>query len=154
ASRLQHAAEPGTIVVGERTARAARLHFDFRRLEEPLHLKGKSEPVAGWLVVGQRPASDSRGASGPAAPLLGRRHELTFLRTAFDHVYAEGRPQLVTLVGDAGVGKSRLAREFVSSLEQEAKVLVGRCLRYGEETMLSPLADMLKAQANVYETDG
>jgi class 3 adenylate cyclase len=150
ASRLQHVAEPGTIVVGERTARAARPHFELRRLDEPLRLKGKAEPVIGWVVLGERTASE---ASGLAAPLVGRRHELIFLRTAFDRVCAERRPQLVTLVGDAGVGKSRLVREFVSSLEHEAEVLVGRCLRYGEDITLSPLADMLKAQAKVFETD-
>ena len=57
------------------------------------------------------------------------------------------------MIGDAGVGKSRLAREFLSPLEGEAKVLIGRCLSYGQGVTLWPFAEMLKAEAGVLETD-
>jgi class 3 adenylate cyclase len=153
AARLQQAADPGTIVVADRTARAVRSHFELRALDEPLALKGKSEAIAAWLVEGHRETGEAVGVPGIAAPLVARDHELAVLRTTFDHVRVEGRPALVTLVGDAGVGKSRVVREFLSPLEGEARVLVGRCLPYGQGVTLWPLAEMLKAEAGVLETD-
>jgi class 3 adenylate cyclase/tetratricopeptide (TPR) repeat protein len=152
ASRLQQAAEPGTILVGERTARAVRPYFDLRRME-PLVLKGKADAVSAMVVEGEREAPEPRGVAGLAAPLVGREHELAFLRAAWERVCGEGRPQLVTLLGDAGVGKSRLVREFASELDLDTKVLVGRCLPYGEGVTLWPLAEILKAEAVVLDTD-
>ena len=152
AARLEQAAEQGTIVVGERTARAVRPYYDLRRIE-PLALKGKSEVVTAWLVEAEREAPEARGVPGLRAPLVGREHELAFLRAAWERVCDEQRPQLVTLVGDAGVGKSRLVREFLSTLDVDAKVLVGRCLPYGDGVTLWPLAEILKAEAVVLDTD-
>jgi class 3 adenylate cyclase/tetratricopeptide (TPR) repeat protein len=152
AARLEQAAEPGTILVGERTARAVRPYFDLRRIE-PLALKGKEEAVTAWVVEGEREAPEPRGVPGLRAPLVGREHELAFLRAAWAQVCGEERPHLVTLLGDAGVGKSRLAREFLSTLGVDAKVLVGRCLPYGEGVTLWPLAEILKAEAAVLDTD-
>jgi class 3 adenylate cyclase len=153
AARIQQAAEPGAILVGERTARAARSHFELRPVQEPLRAKGKSEPVAAWIVEDERSDAEPRGVPGLAAPLVGREHELASLRAAFDRVSREGRPELVTLVGDAGIGKSRLLREFLASLDGQVKVLVGRCLPYGQGVTLWPLAEMLKAEASVLDTD-
>jgi class 3 adenylate cyclase len=150
AARLQQTAEPGTVVVAERTARAVRSHFELRAVDEPLVLKGTSGALAAWLVEGYREAAEPRGI---AAPLVGRTHELAFLRATFDHVRQERRPALVTVVGEAGVGKSRMVREFLSPLDGEAKVLVGRCLAYGQSVTLGPLAEMLKAEAGVLDTD-
>jgi class 3 adenylate cyclase len=152
AARLEQAAQPGTILVGERTARAVRPYFDLRRIE-PLALKGKEEAVTAWVVEGEREAPEPRGVPGLRAPLVGRENELAFLRAAWAQVCGEGRPHLVTLLGDAGVGKSRLAREFLSTLDVDAKVLVGRCLPYGEGVTLWPLAEILKAEAVVLDTD-
>jgi class 3 adenylate cyclase len=153
AARLQQLAEPGTIVIGDRTARAARSHFELRAIDEPLTLKGKSEAVAAWLVETDREAAEPRGVPGLTAPLVGRDHELASLRTTFDRVCRERRPELVTVIGDAGIGKSRLVREFLSPLEVEAKVLIGRCLPYGNGVTLWALAEMLKAEAVVLDTD-
>jgi class 3 adenylate cyclase len=152
AARLEQTAEPGTIVVGERTARAVRPHFELRPIE-PRALKGKAGAVAAWLVEAEREEPEPRGVPGLWAPLVGRVHELAVLRAALERVRGERRPELVTLIGDAGIGKSRLVREFLSSLEVEAKVLVGRCLPYGQGVTLWPLAEMLKAQAAVLDTD-
>lgn len=152
ASRLEQAAEPGTVLVGERTARAVRPYFDLRRID-PLALKGKAETVTAWVVEDEREAAEPRGLPGLVAPLVGREHQLALLRAAWERVCAERSPHLVTLLGDAGVGKSRLVREFVSELEVEAKVLVGRCLPYGEGVTLWPLAEILKAEAVVLDTD-
>ena len=154
AARLQQAAEPGTIVVGERTARAARSHFVLREVDEPLALKGKSAPVAAWLVVGERDTVEERGVPGLTAPLVGRERELEFLRTELERVSADGRPALVTLLGDAGIGKSRLVRELLAQLDDDATVLMGRCLPSGQGTTLLPLADMLEARAGVFDSDG
>ena len=153
AARLQQAAEPGTIVVTDRTARAVRAHFELDPLEERLALKGRSEAVAAWIVGAAREAEELRGELGIAPPLVGRDRELAFLRTTFDSARQERRPALVTVIGDAGVGKSRLAREFLSPLDGEAKVLIGRCLSYGQGVTLWPFAEMLKAEAGVLETD-
>jgi class 3 adenylate cyclase len=152
AARLEQSAEPGTIVVGERTARAVRPYFELRPIE-PLALKGKTQPVAAWLVESEREAPEPRGVPGLWAPLVGREHEVEFLRAAFERVRAERRPHLVTVLGDAGVGKSRLVREFLSALDVDAKVLVGRCLPYGDGVTLWPLAEILKAEAVVLHTD-
>jgi len=153
AARLQQVAEPGTIVLGDRTARAVRPYFELRPVDEPLALKGKSEAVAAWLVGGELEEAEPRGVPGLAAPLVGREHELESLRTTFDRVRREGRPGLVTLLGDAGIGKSRLVREFLGPLEVDTRVLVGRCLPYGQGVTLWPLGEMLKAEAVVLDTD-
>jgi class 3 adenylate cyclase len=153
AARLQQAAEPGTIVAGDRTARAVRPYFELRALDEPLALKGKSDAVVAWAVEGEREDVEPRGVPGLSAPLVGRDAELASLRTAFERVSQESRPELVTLVGDAGIGKSRLVREFVGALAVDTKVLVGRCLPYGAGLTLWPLAEMLKGEAVVLDTD-
>jgi class 3 adenylate cyclase len=153
AARLQQVADPGTILISDRAARVARSHFELRPMDEPLLLKGKSAPVAAWLVEAERAAPEPRGMPGVEPPLVGRTHELASLRTTFARVCEGRRPELVTLVGDAGIGKSRLVREFLSSLDVEAKVLVGRCLPYGEGVTLWPLAEMLRAEAIVLDTD-
>jgi class 3 adenylate cyclase len=153
AARLQQAAEPGTIVVAERTARAVRSHFELGALPAPLALKGQSEALAAWLVEGYRETGEAGDIPSITAPLVGRDHELAVLRTTFDHVRRESRPALLTVIGDAGVGKSRLVREFLSPLEGEAKVLIGRCLPYGEGVTLWPLAEMLKSEAGLLDTD-
>ena len=151
AARLQQIAEPGTIVVADRTARAVGSHFELRPIGEPLALNGDSEALVAWLVEGD--AEERLVAPTVTTPLVGRAHELAFLRTTFDGVCLEGRPALVTVVGDAGVGKSRLVREFLSPLEGEAKMLVGRCLASGHGVTLWPLGEMLKTEAGVLETD-
>jgi class 3 adenylate cyclase len=153
AARLQQAAQPGTIVIGERTARAARSQFELRPLDGPLELRGRSEPVDAFLVEAERGTAAQRGVPGVAAPLVGREHQLASLHATFDRVSRERRPELVTLVGDAGIGKSRLVSELLSGLEPNTKVLLGRCLPYGQSATLSPLADMLKAEAVVFDTD-
>ena len=153
AARLQQAAEPGTIILADRTARAVRPQFELRAIDEPLALKGKSRAVSAWRVRGHRDADQPGDVPGIAAPLVGRDHELASLRTTFEQVCRERRPALVTVIGDAGVGKTRLVRELLTSLEGEAKVLIGRCLPYGEGVTLWPLSEMLKVEAGVHETD-
>jgi class 3 adenylate cyclase/DNA-binding SARP family transcriptional activator len=154
AARLEQTADPGTIAIGERTARAVRRRFELRTPEQPRLLKGKSEAVEIWLVGSERAEGGARSGVGSLeAPLVGRDHELAFLRATFERVRRERRPELVTLVGDAGIGKSRLVREFLASLDVEAQVLTGRCLAYGQGVTLRPLAEMLKTRAGVLDSD-
>jgi class 3 adenylate cyclase/tetratricopeptide (TPR) repeat protein len=152
AARLQQASEPGQVLVGERTALAVRGHFDLRALP-PLDLRGKADPVAAWAVEGPRGQSEARGIPGLTAPMVGRDDELLLLQTLFDRVRRGGRPQLATVMGDAGVGKSRLATEFSRVAERDARIGVGRCLPYGEGVTMWPLAEILKGEAGIVDND-
>jgi predicted ATPase len=89
----------------------------------------------------------------PDPPLVGRAAELDELRAAFEHVVSEGSSGLLTVVGDAGVGKSRLAREFVASLGQDVLVLRARCLPYGEGITFWPVAELVRQASGILEGD-
>jgi class 3 adenylate cyclase/tetratricopeptide (TPR) repeat protein len=155
AARLEQAAEPGQIMVGERTARAAR-GFRFRDAG-PLELKGKADPVRAYLLIEEEPSTEGdRGIPGLRAPLIGRESELDLLSSLYDRVTSEGRPHLVTIYGDPGVGKSRLTAEFVGRVESgrdAGRVVRGRCLPYGEGITYWPLGEVLKGLAGALDTD-
>jgi len=158
AARLEQRAESGQILVGERTARAAR----GLRLEPigPLTLKGKEEPVVAYEVLDDEvtaPGSGRRGEPGRyRAPLVGRHEELGVLKSVFERSVVERRSHLVTVFGDAGVGKSRLVEEFgawAQALPEPALAIRGRCLPYGEGVTYWPLAQILKGWAGVLDSD-
>ena len=147
AARIEQAAEPGQVLVSERTAQAAR-HF---RFGEPhvLELRGRTEPLRAVELLTDQPITEGT-LSGARAPLVGRRRELELLETTYRRVIAEGRPHLITLYGEAGVGKSRLVAELLAGLEAAAptpRVVRGRCLAYGDGISYWPLAEMLKTFA-------
>jgi class 3 adenylate cyclase/tetratricopeptide (TPR) repeat protein len=153
AARLEQGAEPGHIVVSERTARAAR-GFRFQPMG-PLDLKGKSEPVEALVLTGTS-AEPERGVPGLRAPMVGRDQELALLETVYARTASEVRPNLVTIYGDPGVGKSRLTAEFLGNLAGRAPaplVLRGRCLPYGEGVTYWPLAEILKGYVGVLDSD-
>ncbi len=155
AARLQSAAEPGTVLIGERTARGARGSFHLVPLG-PLELKGKSRPVDAFVVAEELERATGRGVPGLHAPLVGRDAELELLRSIYRRAVAEGRPNLVTVYGDAGVGKSRLTQEFLEWLEEidpAPRTMRGRCLPYGDGITYWPLAEILKSTASVLDTD-
>ena len=154
AARLEQTADPGTIVVAERTARAAR-GFHFRELG-PRDLRGKQQPVPAVVLEDAAPERTERGVPGLRAPMVGREQELALLRALFERSAAEGRPNLVTIYGDPGVGKSRLTAEFLAEAEgrvPKPTVVRGRCLPYGEGITYWPLAEILKGLAGVHDTD-
>jgi class 3 adenylate cyclase/tetratricopeptide (TPR) repeat protein len=141
AARLEQAAQPGEILLGALTHRLVR---DAVRAEavDPLALKGKAEPVEAWRlleVLPDVPAFTRR----LDAPFVGRGMELAVLRASFDRSCQERACELVTVVGAPGIGKSRLARELIADVGEEARVLVGRCLPYGEGITYWPLAEMI-----------
>jgi class 3 adenylate cyclase/tetratricopeptide (TPR) repeat protein len=152
AARLQQAARPGTILIGERTNRAARTHFLLEE-EGPLELKGKADPIAAWSVTDELVAPGGRGLPGLSAPMVGREVQLKLLIDTFERTRREARPHLVTIIGDAGVGKSRLVREFIFEIEPQAKVTAGRCLPYGEGVTMWPLAEILGSEAGLLHND-
>ncbi len=153
AARLQQHAKPGEVLVGQRTQTATSRTISYRE-HEPLEAKGKSEPVASWVAVSafgeQEPLP--RGIAGLTAPLVGRNEELAVLSAVAARVERERAPQLVTLFGPAGVGKSRLLTELVKRLPG-ARLVKGRCLPYGEGITLWPLAEAAKAHAGILDTD-
>ena len=152
AARLQQAAEPGAILIGARTARSVESMFELRALK-PFPIKGRAEPVTAWIVDEELAQGDARRARVLPSPLVGRKRQLELLITTFDGIRGERMPHLVTVVGDAGVGKSRLQREFAARVEADAKVVVGRCLPYGDGVTLWPLAEILEGEAGVRDND-
>ena len=154
AARLEQSAEPGGIVVAERTARAAR-GFRFRELGDR-ELRGKEESVTAVLLEETLPGAPERGVPGLRAPMIGRDQEMQLLRSVYRVAADERRPNLVTIFGEPGVGKSRLTHEFTSwvgSADPPARVMRGRCLPYGEGVTYWPLAEILKGYASVFDTD-
>jgi class 3 adenylate cyclase/tetratricopeptide (TPR) repeat protein len=137
AARLEQAAEPGEVLVGGPTFA---LVGDAAEVEpvEPLELKGKTEPVPAYRLLGVR-ETPSRRHEGL---FVGRERELATLREAWERAQAEQHCELVTVVGDAGVGKSRLVAEFLRAVE--ATVAHGRCLPYGEGITYWPVVEVLK----------
>src|SRR5262249_41727788 len=97
----------------------------------------------------------TRGLPGMHAPLVGRDRELDLLGSLYDRVVAERRPQLVTIYGEPGVGKSRLVRELLLRLaeSEEPRAVVGRCLSYGEGIACWPLGEVLKSLAGIADAD-
>jgi class 3 adenylate cyclase/tetratricopeptide (TPR) repeat protein len=155
AARLQSSAEPGHVVVGPAVYASTKQVIDYRDLE-PLDLKGKAGPVPAWTAL--RVRARRRGERPPLgleARLVGRDEELAVLKQTLQRVESEGRPALVTVLGNAGVGKSRLAWEFAKYVEGLPQILYwrrGRSLAYGNVSY-SALAEAVKAQCEVLEDD-
>ena len=151
AARLEQSAEPGTILVGARTARAVSRAFRLKQLPA-LTLKGKRDPVECHVVEGPLEAGHQDGAR-LEAPLVGRDMELATLRVSFDRCRSTRSPHLMTILGEAGVGKSRLVEEFVNQLGDETRVLSGRCIAYGAGVTLWPLREILEDLSGIGEVD-
>ncbi len=149
ASRLQVAAEPGRVVVGPATHAATSQVVRYEPVGA-IRAKGREEPIEAWMAVealgppGWRPVR--RRAS-----LVGRGAELALVGQAFDLAVQHGRAQLMLLIGEAGVGKSRLADELaeLAADESEALVLEGRCVPYGEANVWWPLAEAVRCSFGV-----
>lgn len=151
AARLEQAAEPGTILIGERTSRAVRDEFRLREVGS-LRAKGKTEAIVAFAVEGELDRGEDP-ASGFQIPLVGRDPELQRMRNEFDGVRSDRIPRLLAVIGDPGVGKSRLTREFLDSIENEATMLLGRCLPYGDGVTFWPLREIARVEAGLSEAD-
>jgi len=154
-ARLEQAAAPGEILVGERTVAAARGAFEFA---EPATVQAKGKPggVVCRRLVRVLSLTRPRGLGGLQPVFVGRGGEMVRLQQAYRRVVADGRPLLVSVVGDAGVGKTRLVREFWRWLGGQPKqplLRSGRCLSYGHGITYWPLGEVLKEHFGILESD-
>ena len=149
AARLEQAAPENEILIGETTYDLVRRHVDVEAVE-PLELKGKSERVAAYRVVGLR---DGDSGAVQEAPLIGRASEWAELESSYRLAVDASICRLATIVGEPGVGKSRLVREFTSAHSPAATILSGRCLPYGDGITFWPLAEVVKAAAGIVDED-
>ena len=146
ADRLQKAAEPGEVLAGERTAAAAAGAFEFGTARE-VGAKGKPGGVDGVPVVRALGTVRPRGVAGLRKVFVGRDSELELLRATYRRAATTSEPHLVTLVGEPGVGKSRLVRELLVALvgeEPAPTVRTGRCLAYGDGITYWPLGEIVR----------
>jgi class 3 adenylate cyclase len=155
AARLQAAAPLNGVLVDEQTHRATVDTIEYRPAE-PVTAKGKSEPVPVWEALGARARVGAGAVRSSATPLVGRERELELLVQTLARVREERSPQLVTLVGVPGIGKSRLVVELAGAVEQDEEFVAwreGRSLPYGEGVTFWALAEIVKAQAGILESD-
>jgi class 3 adenylate cyclase/tetratricopeptide (TPR) repeat protein len=138
ASRLEQAAAPGEILIGAETLRLVRDVVEVGD-ERLLELRGKSRPLPAYPLVA---VADDKPAARAGVPMVGRRTELTRLRAAFAQAVHDRSCQLFTVLGAAGVGKSRLAAELLRELD--ARVVTGRCLSYGDGITYWPAVEVLR----------
>ena len=151
ASRLQSAAPTNGIVVGGETRRLTRDAIVYEPTE-PVIAKGKAAPFEAWLAVEAAIPIGERG--GARAPLVGRVHELEQLRGIWERTAAERKPHLVTVLGQPGVGKTRLATEFGSAVEQlGGRTISGRSLPYRESSAYFAFAVQVKQLCGIFESD-
>ena len=156
ASRIQSAAEPGSVLVGEVTRRATEQAIVYESAGEE-ELKGKAEPVALWRAL--RVVSGVGGqlkSAGLEAPFVGREQELKLIKELFHDYAAERKAHLVSVTGIAGIGKSRLAWEFYKYFDGIVEQVYwqrGRCLAYGEGVAYWALADMVRMRCRISEDE-
>jgi class 3 adenylate cyclase/tetratricopeptide (TPR) repeat protein len=151
AARLEQGAAPGEVLIGEPTHRLVR---DAVQAEEvaPLEAKGKAQPVRGFRLLGVR---EVVGAIPRRldSPMVGRERQLAQLFQAFEAAEADQACQLFTVLGPAGVGKSRLIGELLSGLGDRSQILQGRCLPYGEGITYFPVVEAIKQAAGLADFD-
>jgi class 3 adenylate cyclase/tetratricopeptide (TPR) repeat protein len=156
AARLQSAAPTGCVLVGEATHRAASKAIDFEVAGEQV-LKGKIAPVPAWRAL--RVVAERGGRNRPEAleaPFVGRIDELRLLKDLFHTTAREKRTRLVSVMGPAGIGKSRLAREFLIYIDGLIDTVwwhAGRCPAYGDGISFWALGEMIRGRAGLLETD-
>jgi class 3 adenylate cyclase/tetratricopeptide (TPR) repeat protein len=152
AARLEQAASPGETLIGAATLALVRDAVETEPVE-PLALKGKAEAVPAHRLVAVREDA-APFARRLDTPLVGRRSELAQLRQAYERAVRERTAVLFTLLGSAGIGKSRLADELLAEVDGEARVIRGRCLPYGEGITYWPLVEMLRSVSLSEVLDG
>jgi class 3 adenylate cyclase/tetratricopeptide (TPR) repeat protein len=155
AARLQTAAPVNGIFVGESTYRATERAVEYAPVEA-IEAKGKAELVPAWLAIAPRARLGLDVVHGVRAPLVGREQERELLATALARARSERQPQLVTLVGVPGVGKSRLVYELSRVVDEDPDLVVwrqGRSLPYGEGVAFWALGEIVKAQAGILESE-
>ena len=155
AARLQAAAPPGGVAVGALTHELTAGAIEYDELP-PVSAKGKAEPVPAWLALRPVARTGLRTLPAPDAVFVGREKELSALLAAFGTAAVSKQVQFVLLVGEPGIGKSRLVLELARELEAHPELVrwrQGRCLAYGDGSGFAALVDILKAQAGIVDSD-
>jgi class 3 adenylate cyclase len=155
AARLQTAALVDGILVDETTFRATDRQIAYQPAD-PVTAKGKTDPIPAWRALGPRASLGVDVDQAPVVALVGRERERDLLADALARARAEQAPQLVTLIGVPGIGKSRLVWELGELVEADPELITwrqGRCLPYGEGAALWALGEVVKAQAGILDTD-
>ena len=153
-ARLQSAAPVNGVIVGETTYRATQPVIDYRDADS-VDAKGKAAPLRVWEAIEPRSRVETETVS-TLAPLIGREHELDQLVDALTRARHEHSPQLVSLVGVPGIGKSRVVSELFTVVDADPEIIFwrhGRSLPYGDGVTFWAVAEMVKAQAGILETD-
>ncbi len=156
ASRLQGVAPVGGVVVGELTYRSTKTAINYEQLE-PVMVKGKPDPLPVWRAIAPRSRVTVDRVADARTPFIGRKYDLLALEALYRRALHERSVQLVTVVGEPGVGKSRLIVEFWAFIERQTELIQwrqGRCLPYGEGITFWPLSEIIKAGAGILESDG
>ncbi len=156
AARLEAAAPPGGVAVGALTHELSQRVIEYEEFA-PVTAKGKSEPVAAWLATGARSRTGLRTAGLASVPLLGRDVELRTLDEAFAGVCSSKQRHCLLLIGEPGIGKSRIVLEFARVIEARPELVTwrqGRCLPYGEGVTFAALSEIVKAHAGILDSDG
>lgn len=151
AARLEQHAAPGEVLLGDATYRLVREAVEAEPVA-PLELKGKAEHVLAWRLLHVSKVT-STTLRRLYSPMVGRERQLAQLRQAFEAAVEDSACQLFTLLGSAGVGKSRLVEELISGLGEGAEVLHGRCLPYGEGITYYPVVEAIKQAAGLADFD-
>jgi class 3 adenylate cyclase/tetratricopeptide (TPR) repeat protein len=155
AARLQAAAPVGGLAVSAPTFRATERVFEWERLE-PVTVKGKAEPLALWRPLRPRARFGLEVIRSSTTPLVGRELERSLLIGTFERAAQQGSSQLVTIVGEPGVGKSRLCAELLGYVEDRPGLVrwrQGRCLPYGDGISFWALGEIVKAECGILESD-
>ena len=155
AARLEQAAEPGQILVGDRTAAAARGAFEFGEVKT-VAAKGKAGGLTCHELVRALSLMKPRGIGGLARAFVGREIELGMLKTTYERAVGDSKPYLVTIMGDAGVGKTTLIRQFWEWLGSEAPApvrRVGRCASYGQGVTYLPIGEIVREHLGLLESE-
>jgi class 3 adenylate cyclase len=151
ASRLQAAAPLAGVLVGEQTRAATRDDIEYEAIA-PVQAKGKAAPLPAWLALSAAATPPERPVS--SAPLVGRDTELELLERAWWRTSAERYPQLLTILGPPGIGKTRLALELARHIEGEGgRVLRGRSLPYGERAAYGAFAQIIREACGIFASD-
>ena len=152
AARLEQAARPGEVLVGERTAALVGGAFEFDG-PTTVEAKGKPEGVPCRRLMRMVATRRPRGGRGLTTAFVGRERQLAALQRELQRSIEIGHPRLVTLVGEAGVGKTTVLREFGAVLPEDVRFRLGRCLSYGRGVTFSPLADVLRSELGLRAED-
>jgi class 3 adenylate cyclase/tetratricopeptide (TPR) repeat protein len=155
AARLQGQAPVGGLIVNEQACRATRQAIRYEELPG-LELKGKHEPVAAWQAISATSRFGVDAEVAPPTPFVGRDRELRLLQDTFERMVGESEIQLVTIIGEPGVGKTRLLAEFRAWVDDRPELVYwrqGRCLPYGDGITFWALGEIVKAHAGILESD-